>query len=455
MKRILTAGLLGLSLATTVAFAQTLDLEQAVSRALESDPRISEKRHLVDAARALLQGAAGGDDLRFDVNAFLGIAPGADGFYEDGADTCTALPCGPNSDLYDLENIGISAWSAIQFSIIKPLYTFGKVENYMAAAQGQVDVKRGDVRLQRAATRMEVSRAYYGYLAARDTRYMLEDVKSRVDKAEQLVQRWLDDGNNSATQSDLYAIQTGRAMINKSLARARAVESIALEGLKVLTGMGRHETLTVSDRRLTPVALPDGMLSDLQDQALEQRPEMEQLEAGLRARRSLVAAHKAEKKPNLYAGVVGSAAYAPGRDHLDNSHLVDPYNHYAATPVVGVQWEWLSGVQPAQVAQAQAELNALIDKAAFARQGIPFEVTEQYHLVQAYHEAVRELELGSRAGRRWMIASYADFEAGLTDSTKLVDAFQGYVLAHVDYLTTVNEYNMHVAQLKRVTGAYE
>ena len=54
-----------------------------------------------------------------------------------------------------------------------------------------------------------------------------------------------------------------------------------------------------------------------------------------------------------------------------------------------------------------------------------------------------------------MIASFADFEAGVQTGDKVVTAFQGYVLAHSDYLKTVFEYNMHVAQLLNVTGADE
>ena len=122
------------------------------------------------------------------------------------------------------------------------------------------------------------------------------------------------------------------------------------------------------------------------------------------------------------------------------------------TPIVGLKWDWTGGVQAAQVAQAEAELNALIAKAAQAREGIPFQVAEQYHQVNAYHDAVAHMADASRSARRWMIASFADFEAGQEKGDKVVTAFQGYVLAHTQYLQTVFDYNMHVAQLLRVTG---
>ena len=53
------------------------------------------------------------------------------------------------------------------------------------------------------------------------------------------------------------------------------------------------------------------------------------------------------------------------------------------------------------------------------------------------------------------IGRYADYEAGLEEASKVVEAFQGYVLAHSDYLGTVDKYNNDVAKLMSVSGADE
>lgn len=424
--------------------AEVMTLDQAVDHALQADPRIEEKQRLVDAARALLQQALGSDDLIFDVNTYVGLVTQVKGgFY--AADGVT-----PRSDKYDWH--GLTSWTSIQFSVIKPLYTFGKIENYAEAAKGNIEVKKGDVALQRSNTILDVNRAYYGYLAARDTRYLFEDVQSRLRKAIDLVNKWLSEGNSNARQSDLYALQSGIALVNKFLAQAKGVENIALDGLKVLTNVGLDGDLEVADNRIMPVEMPTLSLEELNSEALTNRPEIKQLEAGLEARRALVAAKKAEKLPDIYAGIAGTAAYSPDRSRLDNPFIYDPFNDYGASPILGIRWKWASGVQKAKVAEAQAELEALVEKNSFAQHGIPFEVAEQYHQVQAYNKSVEELADGSRAARRWMISTYADFEAGITDADKVLTAFQGYVTIHSDYLSTVNDYNMHVVRLRYVTG---
>lgn len=429
--------------------AETLDLNQAVSRALNHDPRIEEVDRLVDSARALVDEAQGYRGWALDANAFLGLAPSVNGgLFKSGS--CTTGNCELRTDAFSIN--GLSPWVNITMEVVKPLYTFGKIENYTDAARANVIVKQGDVRLRRGETILDVKRAYFGYLAARDSRLLLEDVKRRVDGAVEMVQRWLDEGNGNVRQSDLFALQSGSALISRYVAEATATEQVALDGLKVLTGVGLGGDLKVADDASAPQPLPQMDLAALQQQALAHRPEMAQVEAGLRARRALVEANKAESRPNFYVGAAGIISYAPNRDQLYNPYIYDPFNTVGLTPLVGIKWDWSGGVQSAKVEEAEAELNALIAKSETAREGIPFQVAEQYHQVQATHDEVDHLADASRAARRWMVASFADFEAGQQTGDKVVTAFQGYVLAHSDYLKTVFDYNMHVAQLQNVTG---
>lgn len=455
MTRFGTALYLGLlSCANAGAETLTLTLEQATERALRTDPRITERQYFVESAQALLQEVRGNQDWRFDGNAFLALSPAVAGSVFEGGG-CAPGNCTLRSDKYDLEKNGISPWLNFQLTVIKPLYTFGKIENYSVAAQANIQVKENDVRIQRAATVLDVKRAYYGYLAARDARLFLEDVRERITKAIEVAQKWLEEGEGDMRQADVFALQAGRSIIGRYIAQTDGMQKLALDGLKVLIGVSAADEVQPVDTSLTPVPLPDGALPDFQQQALTQRPEMLQVEAGLQARRALVEARQSEAMPNLYAGLAGVFSYSPNRDRLDNPYIYDPFNETGLTPMVGLKWDWQRGAQRARVAQEAAELNALIAKSSLARQGIPFQVAEQYHQVQADHAALQELSEGSRHARRWMIGRYVDFEAGLETADRVVAAFQGYVLTQTDYIRTMYEYNMRVAQLHNVTGAGE
>src|SRR3569832_1782687 len=118
-----------------------------MDRALNHDPRIEELYLLVDAARTLVVEAEGHGGWSVDGNAFVGLAPAVSGgLIQNGS--CASGSCTLRSDRYDPD--GVSLWTYFTLTVVKPLYTFGKIENYAAAARANVEVKQGDVRLRRA-----------------------------------------------------------------------------------------------------------------------------------------------------------------------------------------------------------------------------------------------------------------------------------------------------------------
>lgn len=446
---LLTRALLatGLVLTSAQAGAETINLTQAIEMSLTADPRIKEREQLIEAARGLLQEAQANNGWRVSLNAFVGVAPEVKGgFYQNGATSGTT----PRSDSRKID--GISDWTHLEFSLIKPLYTFGKIERYGEAAQANVDLKRGDLKQSRAETVYDTKRAYYGYLTARDTRVFLEEMQTRLTQTLANTERELKEETGQSRQSDLYALQTAKGLLAKYVNQARAVEKISLDGLRVITGAGLKADLQIADAHIEPVAFPKLELAELQSRALQDRPEMQQLEAGLRSRRALVAAKKADRMPDIYAGMVGVFNYASNRDRLDNPHVTDTFNGGGLTPVVGVKWDTTFGVADAKVNQAQAELEALNHKKAFALAGIPFEISEAYANAQANFESQKELAESASAARRWMVASLADFTAGLEKGDKVAEAVKNYTLVNTEYLRTINDYNMNVAQLARLSG---
>jgi outer membrane protein len=449
--------LLGLLVIPWLSFSlqaqEKLSLEQAIQLAMEHDPRIDEKEAFVRKARGLLQEAEGSEGFRYSVDSFLAIANGVDGGFYQGGDSSCSGDCKPRDDVYDL-NDGLSVWGGMTFSIVKPLTTFGRLESYQKAAQHNIVIKQQDVTLQKDEIGLQVVKAYYGYLTARDSRLLLEDTRKRLSGALDLVVGWLDEGNGNASQSDKFALQSGLGLIDNFLAESRGLELISMAGLKLLTGR-EEELIELADRRLLPVELPVESLEEWIELAQLNRVEFKQVSAGLTARRALVEATRAEEKPIVFAGVAGSLAYSPDRDSLDNPHVYDPFNHTALSPLIGMRWQWEQGAQPARVAQAQADLDALVHKASFARLGIPFQVREQYYSMQAKHQAIDSMRNSSKAARRWMIASYSDFEAGLTVADKIINALQVYVLSYAEYLRAVNDFNNHVSKLRSVSGVFQ
>jgi outer membrane protein TolC len=438
--------LLALASVPGLAVADPISLDKAVEMALQADPRIREREAVVEQARALLEEVQGHGGISLQGNLYLSAAEAVKGgFFKEGT---TVL----RDDAGEFKD-GLSPFVGLQLALIKPLYTFGKIEHYGAAATGNISVKQGDVKIARAQTQMDVHRAWYGYLTARESRAFLEDLDKRVDDAIESFDRRAANGT-PPRQADRFALEAVKGLVGRYLAQARAIEQVSLDGLKTLIGLPLSATLEVADARIEPVELPEGSLDEMVRKALAQRAEMEQVEVGMAALREMVEARRAEARPDLYAAVVGEVAWAPRRDTLDNPYLSDPFNHAYVAPVVGMRWNWQPGVQDARTRQAEAELRAVTEKANLARMGIPFQVAEAYHRARGMQEGLERLKSGYQSARRWMVANFIDMEAGSAGMDQVVEAFKTYATMYGDYLLSVNDYNMQVAALRQALGEW-
>ncbi len=433
--------------------AAPITLEQATEMALHTDPRIEEQRANVARAQVAIERVKGEGGPRVSANLFVGLAPKAgDGIFTNGSNTCPAgESCTLRDDGNELDQ-GFSVSSGLTASIIQPLYTFGKLENYGDAARLNRDVKASEVALARGETWLTVRRAYWGYLAARDTRQMLEGVKQQVDRTRDDMRKDAEAGEVPMRQ--LYALESGVSQLERYLAEASSVESIAIDGLKTIIGVPIDANLELADSGIKPVALPDGEVGELADRALAQRPEMAMAENGQAAMRNYVAARKSERYPNLYAGLIAGATYTPGRDRLNNPYINQPLNQAYAAPVVGLQWEFNPGVMRANVSDAEAQLQGVVAKAKLARQGIPFQVAEAYHQARGLKQQIRALDAAKGNTRKWMVSTFMDYQAGLAEGGDLADAVKANTEVQAEYFRTINDYNMSVARLAIATGDY-
>jgi outer membrane protein len=200
----------GLLLVAAPVMALTVNLQQAIEMSLAADPRIKEREQLVEVARGMLQEVQGNAGWRVSANAFIGLTRSVEGGFFEGGEYSGTIP---RSDGDDFD--GLSDWTRLEFALIKPLYTFGKIERYGEAAQGNIDLKRGELKQTRGDIVYDTKRAYFGHLTARDIRHFLEDMQSRLDKVISGVERELQEETGESKHSDLYALQSARGLISK------------------------------------------------------------------------------------------------------------------------------------------------------------------------------------------------------------------------------------------------
>ncbi|MBM4295757.1 MAG: TolC family protein [Deltaproteobacteria bacterium] len=439
---------LALVLAPTAAISAegpVMTLQQLIAKALAYSPEVRASKSEVKLAKEQRNEVHGYRYPQLDITGMTGVVPnsGLPKVIGNG----NLFYSGSKNELHSVNIFG-----RMDFSVVQPLYTFGKIAYREEAAEKNIKVKNAAVDAKKGEVVFQVSEAYYGLIlaeqgkdAVREARTYLSDTRERID-------RLLRINSPNVRETDRYRLAVYEGGIEKFGAQAEEGAKVAYAALKALTGAPPNEDFKVPNDLPSPTA-PQS-LDHYVRTALELRPEFTQLKEGLAARQLLVDAAKADRYPSFFLAVVGQLAGAPGRKWLPDPYVIDYFNDNYAFPFAGVKWHFDFGILKAKVNQARAELEQLQHTEKTALMGIPVEVAQTHGKVQENYKGSQGLEKAYVNARRWLVTAFSNFDMGIGKLEDIFNAFERYGSFRGDYLMALYEYNVNVAKLGKVTGAY-
>ena len=122
--------------------------------------------------------------------------------------------------------------------------------------------------------------------------------------------------------------------------------------------------------------------------------------------------------------------------------------------MVGAKWHFDFGILKAKIGQARAELDQLQHTEKHALMGIPVEVAKDYGKVQENYKGSLGMEKAYVNARRWLVTSFSNFDMGLGKMDDIFQAFERFGSFRGDYLMSLYDYNLAVAQLDKSSGAF-
>jgi outer membrane protein TolC len=420
-------------------------LQQLVTMALKYSPEVKAKKSEVTLAEEQKAEARGYYFPQFDALVLGGLAPNARlPFIRDNA---IVYP-DPKYRAH-----GVNVFGRLEFTLIQPLYTFGKIAYRDRAAAKNVKVKEAGVVAKQGDVMFQVAQAYYGLILAQQGKEAVRDAQAYLTDARGRAKRLLEIRSPHARESDLYRLAVYEGGVEKFGAQAEEGAKVAYQALKALIGYGPDQNFQTPRDLPAPTQAPFPLAHYIQE-ALDLRPEFTQLKEGLVARQLLVDAAKADQLPSFFAMVSGAFAGAPGRDTDPSPFHEDYYNTYGAGPMLGMKWHFDFGITRAKIRQAQAELQQLKETQKTALMGIPVEVGQAYAKVQENYKASTGLEKSYVNARRWLVTAFSNFDMGIGKMDDIFEAFEKYGAFRGDYLLALYQYNLASAELEKATGGY-
>jgi outer membrane protein len=436
-----------LAAGSPAAAGPVLNYDQLAEMALKFSPDVKASRSEVKFATEQKKEVHGYRWPQFDATVLGGVAPRA----HLPVQTTPGQPLlqrDPKDQLH-----GVSVFGHLDFTVIQPLYTFGKIAYREEAAAKNIKVKEEAVVAKQGEIIMQVSQAYYGLILANQGKEAVKEARTYLSDTKERINRLIAVRSPNVKETDKYRVAAYEGAIEKAGAEAEEGAKTAYIALKALTGYPPNQDFQVPTDLPSP-APPAGTLDTQIRTALEMRPEFRQLKEGLVARQLLVDAAKADRLPSFFFAVVGQLAGAPGRKWNPDPYINDWFNDNGAVPMVGAKWHFDFGILKAKVGQARAELDQLQNQERLALMGIPVEVAKNYGEVQSNYKGSLGMEKAYVNARRWLVTTFSNFDMGLGKIDEIFQAFERYGLFRGDYLMALYNYNLSVAQLDKSTGAF-
>lgn len=421
---------------------RTFTLAECLALADRNHPNLWAARARLAFAHGQLQEARTFPWWQFQANATAGVLPPIGGTAVYSRSTAQSLVTG----------VGEGYAPFFQFSVggVLPLYTFGKIDAGNRAAEANVRVQEWDLEKFRQLVRMDVRRAYFGAMFARDARYLATEVSKNLEKALAKVKKKLRKGDTTAEEADRLRLEVYRDEINARVADADRGEQYALAALKFITGV--QTDFDVPDEPLERPKTPLGPLLQYLAAARLYRPEVNQARAGVVARSALVDLARARMFPDIGVGIFASYSTAPSAIVQNNAWLLDPFNRFGFGAALGVRWNLDLLPAAARVQQAEAQLEETRALERLALGGIATEVENAY--ASAVEARKREEAWGKaeRRSRQWISLTQDMIDLGTRDDKALIEPLRTYVNARLAHLYALHDSNITMSELARVTG---
>jgi outer membrane protein TolC len=331
-----------------------------------------------------------------------------------------------------------------------PLYTFGKIDSIKRAAEANVRVNEWDLEKWRQSTRMDVRRAFFGLMLARDAKYVIEDVIEKLDKGIKGVQKKLDKGDTSVDDTDRLRLEVYREEILARSGEAQRGETYALAALRFLTGVQTGFDIPDEPLKRPDVAL--GPVVRYLGAARLFRPEVNMARAGIAARKALVDFNRARFFPDVGLGMTASYTVAPSATEQRNPWVNDPFNRFGFGAALGLHWNLDLLPNAARVAQAEAQLEEVRAMERLSLGGVAVEVENAYGTAV---EAKGREESWARAEHRakqWISTIQDGIDLGTKDEKALLEPLRAYVNARVNHIYALMDFNVALSDLARTSG---
>jgi outer membrane protein len=411
-----------------------LTLDDAVAKAVASSHRLAEARARQRAADAVIEVRRRSDDPSLTASAGYTRTNHVQEFG-------VPQPDGRLRVIYP--DIPDNYRSRIELAW--PVYTSGRTGALERAAQAEASATGKDLEAARLDLRLEVARAYWALVTARETVRVLEQALATADRSLADVRTRVEAG--LLPPNDVSRSEAQRARSELLLVEARGrVETVTVDLARLMgvTTPAAFEPADVLDGSAAPSDDPNALVAE----AIAQRPELAALglrSDGITARIDAIAA---TRKPQVSVLSGYDWAHPNPRIFPRQSRWEDSYDIS-----FNVSWQfWDSGRAAADRAEALATQAAVNERRLDAETQIQADVRKQLVDLETSRASLVPARLALSAAQETRRVVADRFEAGVATTLDVLDAQLAEMQAELDRTRVLADIRLAEARLARLLG---
>jgi len=432
---------------------QTLTLQESINAALADNLSVKAALEKVETAEQKVNEARGGFMPSLSASGsytYFGKLPTVDIDFGLPPELMQMLGDGTQSE-EDSGDEGISivpedTYSA-GLSIQQPLFMWGMIYNNYKQSKLSLEAARQELETVKQQVILDVTTSFYGVLLTAElvkvTGMAVDQVQAHVKTAQDLVDAGV------ATNFDLLRAKVQLANTKSQFIRVQNALRLSKDAFKNNIGMDLDTQINVEGKLVYSPLEVD--LNQLINSAMENRPEIKQLQFQEQAGEKFVSLAKAGNKPNLV--LVGNYNYESNADTLGDAFHGDEWKD-SWNVTLALQVPIFDGLKTrAQVKQAKSGLRQIqIGKEQLA-DGIGMEVRAAFFGLQESSELLKVQEETVQQAQESLRIANLRYKNGMITNVELMDAELAFTQAQTNQFNALHDYVIAVAKLEKASAA--
>lgn len=344
----------------------------------------------------------------------------------------------------------LSPYSEVEVEVLQPLFTFGELSGQIRAAEAAIDVDRAATDATGATVALRAAELAGGLQATVALSALVDEAENLLETAGGELQRLLDEGDPSVSDADWFQFRLFEQELIRRRVEVDQQRALAESALARLLLRPGH--VVVMAAQADPFPITFNSLGELQEDALENRAEVRQAAAGVRARQAQVDVARSHYYPSVFIGVTVRGRYAFGRERQPNPFISDTYLGGGVRAGIGLRQDLSFHQTRSRVQQAEAQLNEVRHQQEAAEQLILFEVEEAWRNVLIAQSAYDSANESVRISGEWLRTEQINFDLGFGDVKDLIAAARADLETRFSRIDALRRYNNSVFRLLDAQG---